>query len=81
MSWAAWQVLIAGVEGAGSLDQQEICNWLLDNEVETIIGTIDFDPAQQNYYGDLTKIKQIQNGTFVVVSPSEFAAPGAEPQL
>ncbi len=81
VSWAAWQVLIAGVEGAGSLDQQEICNWLLDNEIETIIGTIDFDPAQQNYYGDLTKIKQIQNGTFVVVSPAEFAAPGATPQL
>ena len=81
VSWAAWQVLIAGVEGAGSLDQQEICDWLLNNEVETIIGTIDFDPAQQNYYGDLTKIKQIQEGVFVVVSPSEFAAPGAEPQL
>lgn len=80
-SWVAWEVLVAGVEGAGSLDQQEICDWLVNNEVETVLGTIDFDPDQQNYYGDLTKVKQIQNGEFVVVSPPEWAAPGAEPEL
>lgn len=81
VSWAAWQVLIAGVEGAGSLDQQEICDWLLDNEIDTIIGSIDFDPAQQNYYGDLTKIKQIQGGEWITVYPEEFAKPGSSPQL
>ena len=81
VSWAAWQVLVAGVEGAGSLDQQEICDWLLDNEVDTIIGSIDFDPAQQNYYGDLTKIKQIQGGEWITVYPEEFAKPGSSPQL
>ena len=81
VSWAAWEVLTAGVEGAGSLDHDAICNWLLNNEVETIVGTIDFDPAQQNYYGDLTKIKQIQGGEWVVVYQEEFAAPGAVPEL
>ncbi len=81
VSWAAWQVLVPGVEGAGSLDHQEICDWLLDNEIDTIIGSIDFDPAQQNYYGDLTKIKQIQGGEWITVYPEEFAKPGSSPQL
>ncbi len=80
-SWTAWQVLTAGVAGAGSLDQEEICDWLLNNPVETIIGTIDFDPAQQNYYGDLSVIKQIQDGKWVVVYPPEKALPGATPEL
>ncbi len=81
VSWTAWQVLTAGVEGAGSLDQREICDWLKDNPVETIIGTIDFDPAQQNYYGDLSVVKQIQGGKWVVVHPADRALPGATPQL
>lgn len=80
-SWAAWQVLIAGVEGAGSLDHQEVCQWLIDNPVETVLGTIDFDPEQQNYYGDLSKIKQIQDGAWLVVSPPEWAAPDTTPEL
>ena len=81
VSWAAWEVLTAGVEGAGSLDHDAICDWLLNNEVDTIIGPIDFDPAQQNYYGDLSKVKQIQDGDWVVVYQEEFAKPGSVPEL
>jgi branched-chain amino acid transport system substrate-binding protein len=77
-SWAAWQTLVAGVEGAGSLDQEEIANWLLENGVDTVIGHLGFDPEQNNYSDDLTRIKQIQNGRWVVVWPTEFAAPDAE---
>jgi branched-chain amino acid transport system substrate-binding protein len=74
-------VLTAGVEGAGSLDQQAICDYLIDNPIETIVGTIDFDPAQQNYYGDLSVVKQIQDGQWVVVYPEDKALPGATPEL
>lgn len=81
VSWTAWQVLIAGVEGAGSLDQDAICDWLVNNEVETIIGPIDFNPDEQNYYGDLSVIKQIQDGQWVVVHPADKALPGATPEL
>jgi branched-chain amino acid transport system substrate-binding protein len=81
VSWTAWQVLVAGVEGAGSLDQDAICEYLIDNPIETLIGTIDFDPAQQNYYGDLSVVKQIQDGQWVVVYPEDKALPGATPQL
>jgi branched-chain amino acid transport system substrate-binding protein len=78
-SWAAWQTLVAGVEGAGSLDQDEIGQWLLENGVDTVIGHLAFDPEQNNFSEDLTRIKQIQDGTWIVVWPPEFALPGAEP--
>jgi branched-chain amino acid transport system substrate-binding protein len=76
-SWAAWQTLVAGVEGAGSLDQEEIANWLLENGVDTVIGHMEFDPEQHNYSADLTRIKQIQNGRWIVVWPEEYRAPDA----
>ena len=77
-SWAAWQTLVAGVEGTGSLDQEEIANYLLENGVDTVIGHLSFDPEQLNYSEDLTRIKQIQNGHWLVIWPEEFAAPDAE---
>ena len=81
MSWVAWEVLVAGVEGAGSLEQDAICDYLINNPIDTILGPIDFDPAQQNYYGDLSLIKQIQNGEWTVVFPEEAAKPGSAPVL
>lgn len=79
-SWAAWQTLVAGVEGAGSLDQDEIGAWLIENGVDTVIGHLAFDPEQNNFSDDLTRIKQIQDGKWVVVWPEEFAAPDAVPE-
>jgi hypothetical protein len=72
---------VAGVEGAGSLDQAALCEYLIANPNETHIGTIDIDPAHQNSYGDLTVEKQIQDGQWVVVYPEDKALPGATPQL
>lgn len=44
MFGAAWaQVLGLGVEGAGSLDDTEIRDWLQSNEIETIGGPFTFD--------------------------------------
>ena len=77
-SWAAWQTLIAGVEGAGSLEQAEIAEWLLENGVDTVIGHLEFIPEQNNYSADLTRIKQIQNGKWIVVWPEEYRSPDAE---
>lgn len=75
-SWAAWQILVAGVEGAGSLDNAEICDYLVNNEIETVFGAVDFDPEQLNYYGDISYVKQIQDGDWFVVYPEDAAAPG-----
>lgn len=74
-SWAAWQTLIQGVEGAGSLDNTEVCDYLLNNGVSTIFGDYEYGTEDFNYYGDLSYVKQVQDGDWYVVYPEEFAAP------
>ena len=75
-SFSAWQILEAGVTGAKSLDDKAIAAWLKKNKVDTIQGKLRFD-GPSNYGDDLMKIKQVQDGNWVVVWPKEFAAPGA----
>jgi ABC-type branched-subunit amino acid transport system substrate-binding protein len=75
-SFAAWQVLEAGVNATKSLDDKAIGQWLRKNRVDTIIGTLRFD-GQNNYGDDLFRVKQVQDGKWVVVWPREFAASGA----
>ncbi|MQA88549.1 MAG: ABC transporter substrate-binding protein [Streptosporangiales bacterium] len=75
-SWAAWQVLVAGVEGCQCLDQEKIADYLLNNTVKTVQGDFDFRPEEQNYGGDIQTIKQIQDGEWYVVWPEESAGEG-----
>jgi branched-chain amino acid transport system substrate-binding protein len=75
-SYTAWQILEAGVRGAGSLDDKAIGAWLRKNRVDTIQGKLRFD-GPSNYGDDLMRVKQVQNGHWVTVYPKEFAAPGA----
>ena len=44
--------------------------------MQTIVGRFRFD-GPNNYGDDLSKVKQVQDGKWVVVWPKEFAAPGA----
>lgn len=73
VSWTAWQVLTTAVKETGSLDQDTLADWLHSNTVQTVIGPVSFDANNQNYGPDLQKIKQVQNGDWVVVHPQEFA--------
>ena len=75
-SWAAWQVLEAAVTATKSLDDKAMAQWLRKNRVDTIIGKLRFD-GPNNYGDDLFKVKQVQDGKWVIVWPREFAAPGA----
>jgi branched-chain amino acid transport system substrate-binding protein len=75
-SFAAWQILEAAVTATKSLDDKVLAQWLRKNRVPTIIGTLRFD-GPNNYGDDLFKVKQVQDGKWVVVWPKEFAAPGA----
>jgi ABC-type branched-subunit amino acid transport system substrate-binding protein len=79
-SYTAWQILEAGVNGAKSLDDKAIIQWLRANRVDTIQGKLRFDGAG-NYGDDLMKIKQVQNGKWNVIWPTQFAAPGAKLQV
>jgi branched-chain amino acid transport system substrate-binding protein len=73
-SWNAWEILTQGVEGAGSLDQQAICDFLHQNGADlTFSGHVDFDPAVNNFWPTTQVLKQVQNGDWVVVWPEEAA--------
>lgn len=75
-SWAAWQVLVAGVEGCQCLDHARIAEYLINHEIPTVEGALTFDPEQQNYGPERQVIKQIQDGQWYVVHPEEFATDG-----
>jgi branched-chain amino acid transport system substrate-binding protein len=79
-SYSAWQILEAGVRGANSLDDKKIADYLRKNKVDTIQGRLRFD-GPGNYGDDLMKIKQVQGGSWKVVWPTSFAAPGATLQM
>jgi branched-chain amino acid transport system substrate-binding protein len=74
-SYTAWQILEAAVTATRSLDDKMLADWLRANRVETIIGKLRFD-GPSNYGDDLSKVKQVQDGKWVVVWPKEYAAPG-----
>jgi len=79
-SWNAWEILVGAVEGAGSLDQQELCNYLIDNGVDTTFnGHLDFDPESNNFWETNVGLKQIQNGDWVMVWPEDRAAADVMP--
>ena len=75
-SFAAWQVIEAAVTATKSLDDKVLGQWLRKNPVNTIVGRLRFD-GPNNYGDDLFKVKQVQDGKWVVVWPREYAAPGA----
>lgn len=78
-SYSAWQILEAGVRGANSFDDKAIGAWLRKNRVDTIHGRLRFD-GPGNYGDDLMKIKQVQNGKWVVIHPVQFAPAGVKLQ-
>jgi branched-chain amino acid transport system substrate-binding protein len=79
-SWNAWEILTQGVEAAGSLDQQAICDALHENGVDsTFSGHLDFDPEVNNFWPSNEGLKQIQDGNWVMVWPEDRAAAPLQP--
>lgn len=75
-SYTAWQMLEAAVTATKSLDDKALATWLKANRVDAITGKLRFTDMG-NYGDDLSKVKQVQNGRWVVVWPKESATPGA----
>jgi branched-chain amino acid transport system substrate-binding protein len=65
------------VTATKSLDDKAMADWLRKNRVDTITGQLRFD-GPSNYGDDLTKVKQLQDGKWVVVWPTAFAPPGVK---
>lgn len=73
-SWNTWEILTQGVEGAGSLDQQAICDYLHENGADlTFSGHVDFDPEVNNFWPTTQVLKQVQGGDWIVVWPEDRA--------
>jgi branched-chain amino acid transport system substrate-binding protein len=69
-SWGAWEILVAGVEAAGSLDHAAICSALHATGADTTFtGPLTFDPANNNFWPPDQLIKQIQGTEWVDVWP------------
>ena len=69
-SWGAWEILVAGVEAAGSLDHQAICDALhADGADTTFTGHLTFDPEDNNFWPPDQLLKQIQGDQWVDVWP------------
>jgi branched-chain amino acid transport system substrate-binding protein len=77
VSYTAWQILETAVTATKSLDDKAMADWLRKNRVDTITGQLRFD-GPSNYGDDLTKVKQLQDGKWVVVWPTAFAPPGVK---
>jgi branched-chain amino acid transport system substrate-binding protein len=74
-SWNTWEILTRGVEGAGSVDNQAVCDYLTENGVDTTFnGHLTFDPEVNNFWDSNVGIKQIQDGEWVMVWPEDRAA-------
>jgi len=78
--YAAWQVLEAAVSSTKSLDDKTLAAWLKKNQVKSLFGTLRWDGPQNYVEGsDLYKVKQLQEGRWMVIHPQQWAAPGAKP--
>lgn len=74
-SWNAWDILTAGVNAAGSLDHQRICDSLhADGAQTTFAGEVTFNPADHNFWPGTETLAQIQDGKWVTVWPQDKAA-------
>jgi len=76
-SYTAWQILEAGVSATKSLDDKAIGAWLKANKVDTLQGKLRFN-GTGNFGDDLMRVKQVQNGKWVVVWPKEVTSGGAK---
>ena len=69
-AYAAAQVLQAAVEAVGSIDDQEaLANWLRDNSVDTILGTLSWDDTGAPEQAFL--LAQSQSGDEEIVLPDD----------
>ena len=65
------------MNGAKSLEDKSIANYLKAHTVDTIYGTLRFD-GPYNHGAAEQLIKHVQDGQWKVVWPTKYAAPGAK---
>ena len=67
------------MNGAKSLDDKALAAWLRRNHVDSVMGRLYWEGPTNYVMGkDIYKVKQLQDGKWVVIWPRDFAAPGAK---
>jgi branched-chain amino acid transport system substrate-binding protein len=76
--YCGWQILVAAVNGAKSIEDAKIAAWLENNSVDTLAGKRNFKGLNHTSETDQQEIRQVQNGRWVSVFPSDMATPGTK---
>ncbi len=71
-SSAAVLVYVNAIQRAGSFDTEKVRDAIAATEMETFYGKVDFDDTGKNIAKPMV-LRQIQNGEYVPVAPSQFA--------
>ena len=75
--YSTWQLLDQACNGAKSLDDKTLVQFLKQHGAETILGKLRFD-GPFNHGDTFFALKQVQDGKWVTVWPAAYAAPGAK---
>lgn len=76
-SYVAWQMFEAAIRATKSIDDLTLAEWFKKNTMDSIVGKLRFD-GPNNYGDDHLRLKQVQNGKWVIVWPREYAPPGTQ---
>jgi branched-chain amino acid transport system substrate-binding protein len=76
--YSGWQILDAAVKATNSIEDKVLAEWLEDNWVDTISGRRNFKGKFHTSDTDLQQIRQVQNGRWVAVYPTDRATPGVK---
>jgi branched-chain amino acid transport system substrate-binding protein len=76
--YSGWQILVAAIRATNSIEDKVLAEWLEDNWVDTISGRRNFKGKFHTSDTDLQQIRQVQNGRWVAVYPTDRATPGVK---
>jgi branched-chain amino acid transport system substrate-binding protein len=76
--YCGWQILVAAVNGAKSIEDAKIAAWLENNSVDTLAGKRNFKGLNHTSETDQQEIRQVQSGRWVSVFPNDMATPGTK---
>lgn len=80
VAYIAWELLTKAAEATKSIDDKKMAAWLRSNTMDTIIWPMRFD-GKFNHGEDQQTVRQLQDGKWVVVWPSQFSPPGVKPRF
>jgi branched-chain amino acid transport system substrate-binding protein len=76
--YCGWQILVAAINGAKSIEDAKMAAWLDTATIDTLAGKRNFKGLNHTSETDQQEIRQVQNGRWVSVFPSDMATPGTK---